>query len=324
MKEKFLLYNLELQEVLIGTPTSGAPGGQIEQILIQLRSRQIANEQVETYERQQSAAVKERELREAEAKARQQTLLTESAISIEVQSNQGKADFAKAQQQAAQIQTLAGAEAEKVRLMGVGEAKRIMVMAEAQAEQAARVGIAQALAIEEQVRAYGGPQFQLVQQVMNRFAEAIEKSQVDVVPKISMAGGGQGGGNLIENLLGVLLSEKVGEIVGIAPTAPPHPLAEQMRSEMRDKLTHGPKQQGPRGISDARARDTTPMWQAYLPARLRPRGVKPFLPGISATTSRMPTSWPGWSCRGASGPRPAACGPMNWRASHSPRSGTTA
>ncbi len=55
----------------------------------------------------------------------------------------------KAQQQAAQIQTLAGAEAEKVRLMGEGEAKRIKVMAEAQAEQAARVGIAQAMAIEE-------------------------------------------------------------------------------------------------------------------------------------------------------------------------------
>jgi uncharacterized membrane protein YqiK len=236
MKEKFLLYNLELQEVLIGTPTSGAPGGQIEQILIQLRSRQIANEQVETYERQQSAAVKERELREAEAKARQQTLLTESAIGIEVQSNQGKAEYAKAQQQAAQIQTLAGAEAEKVRLMGVGEAKRIMVMAEAQAEQAARVGVAQALAIEEQVRAYGGPQFQLVQQVMNRFAEAIEKSQVDVVPKINMAGGQQGSGNLIESLLGILMSSKVSELVGVAPMAPRHPLAEQLRNEMKGKI----------------------------------------------------------------------------------------
>ena len=52
MKEKFTQYNLELQEVLIGTPTSGAPGGQIEQILVQLRSRQIADEQVETYARQ--------------------------------------------------------------------------------------------------------------------------------------------------------------------------------------------------------------------------------------------------------------------------------
>jgi uncharacterized membrane protein YqiK len=133
------------------------PGGQIEQILMQLRSRQIADEQVETYGRQENAAVKERELREAEAKAKQQTALTESAIGIEVQSNQGKAEYAKAQQQAAQIQTLAGAEAEKVRLMGEGEAKRIKVMAEAQAEQAARVGIAQAMAIEEQVRAYGGP-----------------------------------------------------------------------------------------------------------------------------------------------------------------------
>jgi len=236
MKEKFAQYNLELQEVLIGTPTSGAPGGQIEQILIQLRSRQIANEQVETYGRQETAAVKERELREAEAKAKQQTLLTESAIGIEIQSNQGKADYAKAQQQAAQIQTLAGAEAEKIRLMGEGEAKRIKVMAEAQAEQAARVGVAQALAIEEQVRAYGGPQFQLVQQVMNRFAEAIEKSQVDVVPKINMASGQEGGGNLIESLLGILMGTKVGELAGVAPAAPRHPVAERLRNEMKDKV----------------------------------------------------------------------------------------
>ncbi len=236
MKDKFVLYNLELQEVLIGTPTSGAPGGQIEQILIQLRSRQIANEQVETYERQENAAVKERELREAEAKAKQQTLLTESAIGIEIQSNQGKAEYAKAQQLAAQIQTLAGAEAEKVRLMGEGEAKRIKVMAEAQAEQAARVGVAQALAIEEQVRAYGGPQFQLVQQVMNRFAEAIEKSQVDVVPKINMGGGQQGGGSVIESLLGLLLSQKVSDMAGIVTVTPRDPMAEKLREDLKKQM----------------------------------------------------------------------------------------
>ena len=237
MKEKFVQYNLELQEVLIGTPTSGATGGQIEQILTQLRSRQIANEQVETYGRQETAAVKERELREAEARARQQTLLTESEISINVQSNAGKADFARAQQQAAQIQTLASAEAEKVRLMGEGEAKRIKALASAEAEKAARVGIAQAMAIEEQVRAYGGPQFQLVQQVMNRFAEAIQASQVDVVPKISMAGQAGGGGNLIENLLGVLLSDRVREIVGVAPTTGRDPGAQALRDDLMAKLT---------------------------------------------------------------------------------------
>src|SRR5258705_13916068 len=117
MKERFEVYNLELQEVLIGTPTSGEGGGQIEQILVQLRSRQIAEEQVETYNRQERAAVKERELREAESRARQQQSLTESEIAITSQENQGKAEYARAQQQASQIQALATAEAEKVRIM---------------------------------------------------------------------------------------------------------------------------------------------------------------------------------------------------------------
>jgi uncharacterized membrane protein YqiK len=234
MREKFSLYNLELQEVLIGTPTSGKPGaGQIEDILVQLRSRQIAEEQVETYTRQERASVKERELREAESRARQQTMLTESEISIAVQSNQGKAEYARAQQQASQIQTLAQAEAEKIRIMAEGEAKRIRLLAESEADRAARVGVAEALAIEEQVRAYGGPQYQLIQEVMNRFAEAIEKSQVDVVPKIQMGGAGQGGSSLIENLLTLLMTQKVGETTGVVVPTAISPQAEAMRAELR-------------------------------------------------------------------------------------------
>jgi len=244
MKEKFGLYNLELQEVLIGTPTSGGQGGQIEQILTQLRSRQIAEEQVETYTRQEKAAVKERELREAESRAKQQASITESEISISVQSNQGKADYARAQQQAAQIQTLAQAEAEKMRILGEGEAKKIQALANAQAEQTARIGVAQALAIDEQVRAYGGPRFQLTQQVMNRFAQAIEQSKVDVVPKIMIGGGASGNGNgqgagssmsgnVMEALLAMLLSDKVGVDLGSAAAqAPRNPQAERLRSEL--------------------------------------------------------------------------------------------
>jgi uncharacterized membrane protein YqiK len=191
MREKFARYNLELEEVLIGTPASSAGDQKIEQILTQLRARQIAEEQIETYNRQEKAAVKERELREAESRARQQQALTESEISITVLGNQGKADYQRAVQQAATIRTLAEAEAEK----------------------AARVGIAQAIAIEEQVRAYGGPQFQVTQGVMNRFAEAIEKSGVNVVPQVVVGGGDNGttsGGNLMEGLLTMLLSEKMG------------------------------------------------------------------------------------------------------------------
>jgi uncharacterized membrane protein YqiK len=227
MREKFARCNLELQEVLIGTPTAGAKAGDkasgIESILQQLRSRQIAEEQVETYSRQQVASVKERELREAESRAKQQTALTESDISITIQANQGKADLARAEQQAAQIQALAHAEAEKVRMLGEGEARKIAALAHAEAERAARVGIAQAMAIEEQVRAYGGPRFQLTQQVMARFAEAIEVARVDVVPKVVIGGGahggngaagpgsgGLGGSTIFEALLALLLSDRVG------------------------------------------------------------------------------------------------------------------
>jgi uncharacterized membrane protein YqiK len=243
MKEKFAQYNLELQEVLIGTPTSGAPGGQIEQILMQLRSRQIATEQVETYNRQEVAAVKERELREAEQRARQQTAMTEAELSIVVQANQGKADVARAQQEAQRIQTLASAEAEKVRLMGEGEARKIKAIAGADAERAARVGVAQAMAIEEQVRAYGGPRFQLTQMVMNRFAEAIQASRVDVVPRVVVGGGGNGGmgatGNVMEGLLTMLLADKLGE--NVAASGARNADAEAMRQSIREGM-QGPDQ----------------------------------------------------------------------------------
>src|SRR5439155_16299995 len=109
MKEKFTQYNLELGEVLIGTPGGQEGDQRIEQILTQLRARQIAEEQIETYARQEKAAVKERELREAEARARQQQSLTESEISITVESNQGKAATQRARESAAQIRTLAEA-----------------------------------------------------------------------------------------------------------------------------------------------------------------------------------------------------------------------
>jgi uncharacterized membrane protein YqiK len=250
MRGRFDRYNLELQEVLIGTPTEGRGGSKLEEILTQLRSRQVAMEQVETYRRQQAAAVQERELREAEARSRQQASITESELSIAILANQGKADLARAQQQAAQIQALAGAEAEKVRLLGVGEAARISALASSEAERAARVGIAQALAIEEQVRAYGGPRYQLTQQVMARFAEAVERSGVDIVPKVvigdrrdgsagdgSNGAGPMGGGTVLESLLALLLSERMG--IDVAGTTEPSPAAAAVREELQRRLAPG-------------------------------------------------------------------------------------
>ncbi|MBC8164162.1 MAG: flotillin family protein [Roseiflexaceae bacterium] len=217
MREKFRYYNLELEEVLIGTPASPKGDTQIENILTQLRSRQVAEEQIETYARQEKAAVKERELREAEARALQQRFLTESELSITVQSNEGKAEYQRALQKASQIRALAEAEAEKT----------------------ARIGIAEAIAIDEKVRAYGGPQFQVTQQVMSRFAEAIEHAGVPVVPQIVVGGASGGSNNLMEGLMAMLLSDKLGATTGAQP-ATVRPEVAQMREQILGKMLAEP------------------------------------------------------------------------------------
>jgi uncharacterized membrane protein YqiK len=215
MKDKFEHYNLELEEVLIGTPGSPAEDQQIETILTQLRSRQIATEQVETYQRQERAAVQERQLREAEARSQMQTRLTEAELNINIQTDQGKAEYQRSIQQASQIRALAEAEAERV----------------------ARVGVAQALATEEQVRAYGGPQFQVTQQVLNRFADAIQQSGVDVVPRVIVGGDKENGtGNIMEALLAMLLSDRFGALAEKAQ-GQRSPEAEKLRQEIRQKMT---------------------------------------------------------------------------------------
>ncbi len=252
MKEKFAHYNLELEEVLIGTPHSAPGDDKIEMILVQLRDRQIAYEKLETFEKQRAAAEKERELREAQAVAEQQTVLTQSQINIQVQENQARADLQRAVQDAERVRTLAKADAdrvkalaagdaEKVKLLAEADAKKVQVMAEAEAtrvkklgeadalrvkmlaeadaEKEAKVGVGKAIAIDEQVRAYGGPQLQLIQEVMSKLAAAVEASKVPIVPStvVNMGGGGDGegaGGNL--NAFGLLMAlmatEKLGEL----------------------------------------------------------------------------------------------------------------
>jgi len=218
MKEKFEHYNLELEEVLIGTPSSPEGDTQIETILNQLRSRQVAAEQVETYGQQEKASIKERELKEAQSRAQMQTRLTEAELNINIQTDQGKAEYQRSLQQAQQIRALAEAEAEKI----------------------ARIGIAQALATEEQVRAYGGPQFQVTQQVLNRFSEAIQSSGVDVVPRVVVGGNNAEGGsttsNVMEGLLTMLLSDRFSAMANEASKTPRSAEADALRAQIRKDM----------------------------------------------------------------------------------------
>lgn len=272
MKAKFGHYNLELEEVLIGTPRSAPNDDKIEQILMQLRDRQVAYEKLETFEKQRTAAEKERELKEALAIAEQQTMLTQSEINIKVQENEGRAQLQRASQDADRVRTLAKADADKVKTLAGGEAERVKLiaeadarkvrvmgeadasrtkaLAEADAEKEARVGIGKAIAIDEQVRAYGGPQLQLIQEVMNRLAMAIETSKVPIVPTtvVSMGGDGDGNGgggsNAFSLLMTLLATDKLAEVAATAQTSVKDPAQEQMvasiKGRMRDAMSTEP------------------------------------------------------------------------------------
>lgn len=206
MREKFKKYNLQLEEVLIGTPKSPVADIQIENILTQLRERQIAEEKKVTYGKQQEAAEKEKSLREAQAVAEQQSLLTKSSIQIEVERNNGAALASKAEQEANQIIAIARANASKVRLEG-----------EAEASKESNVGLARAQAIDAQVKAYGGAEFRVVQEIADKLADAIKTATVPIVPQtvVNLGGGTDGKGQaatgtIVDALLKLITIDKLG------------------------------------------------------------------------------------------------------------------
>ncbi len=234
MKEKFNNYNLELEEVLIGTPRGAEGDTRIENILTQLRDRQIAREQLTTFDAQREAADKQRELKQSEATAVQQTALTQSNINIAIQENVGKADAARAVQDGEKIRTLARANADQIKFL-----------AEADSVREAQVGIGKAIAVEQNVEAYGGPNFVLTQSVMERFSTAVENGRIPIVPQtvVEMGGGdgqGVGGGtNAFALLMALLATERLtGE-----PTAGGRhdDTVDAMRSRILDAATAGIK-----------------------------------------------------------------------------------
>lgn len=208
MREKFDKYNLQLEEVLIGTPKTTVTDTQIENILMQLRERQIAEEKRVTYQKQQSAAESEKSLREAQAIAEQQSFLTKSKIQIEIEGNNGAALASRAEEESNQIIALARANASKIKLEG-----------EAEAFKESNVGLAKAQAIEAQVKAYGGAEFRVIQEVTDKLADAIKNTTVDIVPKTVVqmgnsengSGSGSGGNSTVmDTLLKFITLDKLG------------------------------------------------------------------------------------------------------------------
>jgi uncharacterized membrane protein YqiK len=201
MRERFLAYSLEFQEVLIGTPKAQQGDHKIEDIMAQLRDRQIAREQVETFAQKQVAADKQRELNEAEQRAAKQKELTGSLVDISIKENQGSANVKAAEKRRQEIEALAQAERFKQEMEGAGRASAIKSVGEAEAF---------AIAAKSEAMQGEGADKQLMQTVMLRLAEAFETARVPLVPQIQMGGAGEG--NAFNTLMALMSSMKAGEL----------------------------------------------------------------------------------------------------------------
>jgi uncharacterized membrane protein YqiK len=238
LRRKFREFDIECVDVLIGKPDTAEAGGKIETLLEQLRIRQLSIEQLETYERQRTAAEKLRTLNEAQAQAAMQTQLTNSRVQIQIAESQGEADLARARKQAEQ--TVVNADAELARSRRAAEqvvvaadadlarsrrqAEQTVVTAEAEsrqrilagrgeAQRVMQVGLSEALVLLRKIASFGDPRLYALSIV----TEQLTQSKQPLVPeRVFMAGGhgengsAAGAGGVLGTLLSLLVAEKSG------------------------------------------------------------------------------------------------------------------
>jgi uncharacterized membrane protein YqiK len=259
LQRRFLEFDIECVDVLIGKPDTAEAGGKIETLLEQLRTRQLSIEQLETYDRQKTSAEKLRTLKEAEALANKQAELTNSNVQIRIAENQGDADLARSRKTAQQQIVMAEADLERSRR----QAEQTVVTAKAEAEQRAlagrgesqrtlQIGLSEASVLMQKIGSFGDPRLYALALV----AEHLSKSQQPLVPQqMFVAGGGGGTGNgsegsggtgmagaqgLLGTLISLLVAEKSGfhfdAGAGNGQTAALKELAGQMSAQAMESM----------------------------------------------------------------------------------------
>jgi uncharacterized membrane protein YqiK len=196
LRRKFLVFDIECVDVLIGKPETASADGAIETLLDQLRQRQLATEQIETFARQQQAAGKLQELNDAKAKAEMQVHLSQSKVRIDVITNQAEANLSKAKKEAEQTVILAEAESKRRSLEGQGESDRVR-----------QIGQAEAQVLLQKVASFGDPRLYAMSQV----SEILSKSRQPIVPRQVFSSGEQDGG-IVGTLLKLITAEKIGQL----------------------------------------------------------------------------------------------------------------
>ncbi len=209
LRLRFAEFDIELVDVLIGKPDTDRAGGQIETLLEQLRLRQLAREQVETYERQRLASETLRSLKTAQALAEKQTELTNSQVEVEIAGNRGDAQLALARKHAEEEIVTAEAESRKRVLLAESDGRAKALVGEGEGKRLSLEGEAEAGVLERKIASFGEARLYALAQV----AQQLATSRQPLVPeRLMITGGsdGQNGHNLFATLLGLMIAEKSG------------------------------------------------------------------------------------------------------------------
>ena len=146
-----------------------------EALVAVLTQREIANQEIQTYQKQQSAEEQRIQMEQAKGTADMQAKLAQARVNVEIETNNANAQKAK----------------------GEGEASYIRQTGTARGAEVEAVGLARAKAFDAQVEALGQSQTALI----NAITVLAEKG-TKLVPETLV----MGGGNAIEGLAAALMS----------------------------------------------------------------------------------------------------------------------
>jgi uncharacterized membrane protein YqiK len=228
---RFTEYDINCIAVLIGRPQSQRVNGDdpIERLFDQLRLRRLADEQKETFAKQEEAAEHQKSLNDAMATAAKQAELTQTRIDVEISANRGESQLAEAQRLAQRDIARAEGEwrsAEKLSQRDIaraeGEARSRELVGRGEASRVAQIGASEAAVFDQKIRAWGDSRLL----ALNLVSEQLAKSVQPLVPeRLVVLGGdapssGRGGvsgsssASVLTQLLTLLLAER-------ASTTPP-------------------------------------------------------------------------------------------------------
>jgi uncharacterized membrane protein YqiK len=224
LRRRFREFDIECVDVLIGKPDTNEKGGKIEGLLEQLRTRQLSIEQLETYERQCTAAERLRMLNEAQAQANMQTQLTNARVQVQITDSQAEAELARARRQAEQTIVVAEAElarsrrqAEQTVITAEAESRQKILAGRGEAQRIMQTGLSEAAVLLRKIHSFGDPRLY----ALAGLSEQLTHSSQPLVPeRVFIAGGdgasAQGSQGMLGLLLNLLVAEKSGFATGDA------------------------------------------------------------------------------------------------------------